>query len=142
MDIDATKTAEITNFNRNTINSYFMDFRCAIELKQITTFKKLDGTVEIDESYFGARRKRGFHGKLKRGRGSTKKPVFGIIQRQDETGKKYVFTEVVTDCKAKTLLPIFQKKVDLKATVNADSWKSYDGLVALGYDKLFTVKSR
>jgi transposase-like protein len=139
LDIDATKTAEISNFNRNTINSYFMIFRSAIELKQVTTLKKLGGTIEIDESYFGAARKRGYHGKLKRGRGTQKKPIFGMIQRQDQNGKKYVFTQVVSDCKAKTLLPVIQRKVGLKATVNADSWKSYDGLVALGYDKLFRV---
>jgi len=93
----------------------------------------------LDESYFGARRKRGFHGKLKRGRGTQKKPIFGMIQRQDEHGKKYVFTEVIGNVQAKTLLPIIQQKVDFKATVNADSYRSYDGLVAIGYDKLFRV---
>jgi len=139
LDIDATKTAELANFNRNTINSYFVTFRCAIELNQLVTFQKLGGTVELDESYFGARRKRGFHGKLKRGRGTQKKPIFGMIQRQDEHGKKYVFTEVIGNVQAKTLLPIIQQKVDFKATVNADSYRSYDGLVAIGYDKLFRV---
>lgn len=139
LDLDATKTAQLLPFNRNTINSYFMLFREAIEFHQIITFKRLGGTVELDESYFGARRKRGFHGKLKRGRGTQKIPIFGIIQRQDENGKKYVFTQVVNNAQAKTLLPIITKKVDLKATINADSWKSYDGLVALGYDKMFRV---
>jgi len=139
LDIDATKTAQISNFNRNTINSYFMMFRCSIELNQLLIFKKLGGTIEIDESYFGASRKRGYHGKLKRGRGTQKKPVFGLIQRSDENGKKYVFTQIVDNCKAETLLPVIQRKVDFKATINADSWKSYDGLVAIGYDKLFRV---
>jgi transposase-like protein len=139
VDLDATKTAQISKFNRNTINSYFMLFREAIELNQILTFKKLGGTIEIDESYFGARRKRGVHDKLKRGRGTSKIPIFGIVQREDSNGKKYVFTQMVTNCKAETLLPVIKKKVDFKATVNADSWKSYDGLVALGYDKLFRV---
>jgi len=87
-----------------------MTFRCAIELNQIITFQKLGGTVELDESYFGARRKRGFHGKLKRGRGTQKKLIFGMIQRQNEHGKKYVFTQIVENAKAKTLLPIIQKK--------------------------------
>lgn len=139
LDIDATKTAELSGFNRNTINSYFMTFRSAIEHNQLLTFQKLGGTVELDESYFGASRKRGYHGKLKRGRGTQKKPIFGMIQRQDENGKKYVFTQIVPNCKAETLLPVIQRKVEFKATVNADSWKSYDGLVAIGYDKLFRV---
>lgn len=139
LDIDATKTSELLDLNRNTINSYFMIFREAIQIHQILTFEKMDGTVELDESYMGASRARGFHGKLKRGRGTSKQPVFGIIQRQDENGKKYVFTRIVPNCKAETLIPVIQRKVDFKATVNADSWRSYDGLVAIGYDKLFRV---
>ncbi len=62
-----------------------------------------------------------------------------MIQRLGESGRKYVFTKIVSDCKAKTLLPIITGKVDIQSTVNADSWKSYDGLVALGYKKLFRV---
>jgi len=45
LDIDATKTAELANFNRNTINSYFVTFRCAIELNQLVTFQKLGGAL-------------------------------------------------------------------------------------------------
>ena len=58
---------------------------------RLPTFQKLGGTVELDESYFWASRKRGYYGKLKRG--TQKKPIFVMIQR----------------------------KVDFKATVNADS---------------------
>ena len=116
-----------------------MLFRKAILFHQSEIFQKLGGTVELDESYFGAARKRGFHSKLKKDRGTQKTPIFGIIQRQDENGKKYVFTQIVDNCKAESLLPVIQRKVDIKATINADSWRSYDGLVAIGYDKLFRV---
>jgi transposase len=139
LDIDATKTAELSGFNRNTINKYFMMFREAIKIQQLQFFKKLGGTVELDEMYVGARRIPGIHGKLKRGRGTNKTPVFEIVQRQDENGKKYVFTRIVPNCSSKTLLPIIKGKVDFKATVNADSWKTYDSLVALGYNKLYRV---
>jgi transposase len=64
-DIDATKTAELSGFNRNTINKYFMMFREAIKIQQLQFFKKLGGTVELDEMYVGARRIPGIHGKLK-----------------------------------------------------------------------------
>ncbi len=37
----------------------------------------------------------GFHGKLKRGRGTLKQPVFGIFERN---GRVYS-TEIVPDCK-------------------------------------------
>ncbi len=139
LDIDATKTSVLSGFNRNTINTYFSFFRDAIYYHQCQIFNKLVGTIEVDESYFGSGRKRGSHGNYKRGRGTNKQPVFGIIQRQDENGKKYVFTQIVNDCKRDTLLPIILSRVDLKATINADSWKSYDGLIAVGYDKLFRV---
>jgi|GEM_PF-4816749 len=39
----------------------------------------------------------------------------------------------------KLYFQLFKKKVAFKATINADSWRSYDGLVAIGYDKLFRV---
>jgi transposase len=96
--------------------------------------KIIGATVEFDEAYFGAKRIRGFHGKLKRGRGTTKKPVFGIFKRNGE-----VYTELIPDCKKKTLIPIIQGKVDVSCIVNADGWKAYDGLVDVGYDKVFRV---
>jgi hypothetical protein len=47
------------------------------------------GTVEVDESYFGARRVKG-----KRGRGTGgKTPVFGMHERGS-----FVYTKVVSDC--------------------------------------------
>jgi len=48
--------------------------------------------VEVDESYFGAKRHRGYHGKLKRGRGrgTLKQPVFGVFERDGR-----VYTEIV-----------------------------------------------
>ena len=43
---------------------------------QMEEFKKeIGGKVEFDESHLGAKRKRGFHGKLKRGRGTLKQSV-------------------------------------------------------------------
>ena len=139
VDIDATKTSQLVAFNRNTINNYFLLFRKAVYYNQLLECQKFGGTVEIDESYFGASRRSGFPGKLKRGRGTLKQPVFGIIQRFDENNRKLVFTQIVDDCKKDTLIPIIQGKVELTAIINADSWKSYDALVSVGYDKLFRV---
>jgi hypothetical protein len=41
--------------------------------------------VEVDESYFGAKHHHGYHGKLKRGRGTLKQPVLGVFKK-DEIG--------------------------------------------------------
>lgn len=135
VDIDATKTSKLLGINRNTINRFYLIFRKAIYYDRSCHVSKLtNSTIEFDESYFGARRKRGFHGKLKRGRGTQKKPVFGIFKRNGE-----VYTELIPDCKKKTLIPIIQGKVDVSCIINADGWKAYDGLVDVGYDKVFRV---
>ncbi len=61
----------------------------------------------MDESYFGGRRK----GKRGRGAGG-KVAVFGILKR----GGK-VYTQIVMDAKANTLLPIIGDKIEPDSTV-------------------------
>ena len=88
IDIPASKTALLLNLNRNTINYYwYMLFREAIHDHQTDLRAKFVGSIEVDESYFGAKRQRGFHGKLKRGRGTLKQPVFGIFKRNGRVQK-------------------------------------------------------
>lgn len=134
LDITASKTALLLGLNRNTINYYYKKFRLAIYAHQYQEFKKMFGEVELDESYFGAKRKRGFAGKLKRGRGTLKQPVFGILKRN---GK--VYTEIIPDCKKDTLSLIIKGKIDKSAVIYSDGWRGYDGLVDIGYDKHFRV---
>ena len=134
LDITASKTALLLGLNRNTINHYYKKFRLAIYAHQYQEFKKMFREVELDESYFGAKRKRGFAGKLKRGRGTLKQPVFGILKRN---GK--VYTEIIPDCKKDTLSLIIKGKIDKSAVIYSDGWRGYDGLVDIGYDKHFRV---
>ncbi len=59
-----------------------------------------EGEIEVDESYFGGTQKG------KRGRGAAGKvPVFGLLKR----GGK-VYTHVIRDAKAETLMPIIRQK--------------------------------
>ena len=139
IDVDATKTSQLLGLNRHTINRYFLLFRKAIYLYQSFELNTMIGDVELDESYFGARRIRGFHGKLKRGRGTMKQPVFGIFKRDNLQGREVVYTEIVPDCKKKTLQAIIKGKVDLASTIHTDGWRGYDGLVDVGYNKHFRV---
>lgn len=81
VDVDATKTALLLGFNRNTINHWFTIFRQEIYDYQVSQKRLFYGEIELDESYFGVKQQRGFHGKLKRGRGTLKQPVFGILER-------------------------------------------------------------
>ena len=134
LDLTATQTGKLLKLNRKTINEYYMTFRCAIALNQHGEFEKFVGMVELDESYFGARRMRGFRGKLKRGRGTMKQPVFGIFERNGR-----VYTEIVPDCKKRTLQPVILGKVSKDTVVYSDGWRGYNGLVSVGYDKHYRV---
>jgi hypothetical protein len=102
LDLDAHKIAFLTGLNRNTVNRYLhlLRKRTAEFCEQSSPFV---GEIEVDESYFGARRIKG-----KRGRGAYgKTPVFGILQR----GGK-VYTEIVPDCARKTLQAIIRGRVE------------------------------
>ena len=130
MDLEANKIASLTRLNRNTINRYLFLIRQRIaELcEQESPFK---GDIEVDESYFGARRVKG-----KRGRGAYgKTPVFGILQRGGR-----VYTEIVPDCAKATLQGIIRGRVDPKSVIHSDGWRGYDGLVDLGYKKHYRVQ--
>ena len=132
VDIEASKTSELTGINRNTVNRFYNIFRHLIFQNQIIEFQKIIGVVELDESYFGAKRIRGWKGKLKRGRGTKKQPVFGIFQRDGR-----VYTEIVPNCKKVTLQKIIRGRVNLETVIHTDGWRGYDGLVDVGFDKHF-----
>lgn len=134
VDIVASKASWLLGLNRNTINQYYYEFRRAIYAHQMKQFTKIIGQAEVDESYFGGRRKRGFRGKLKRGRGTQKQPVFGVFKRNG-----HVYTEIVPNCKKPTLQAIIRGRVDLSAVIYSDKWRGYDGLVDVGYDKHYRV---
>ena len=123
LDIDATKITQQTGLNRTTINRIIRLLRERI-LALCELGEQFDGEVEIDESYFGARRVRG-----KRGRGARGKiPVIGLLKRQG-----HVYTEVIENCSRKELRPIIAGQVIEDTTIYTDGWKSYDGLVLDGY---------
>lgn len=134
VDIPAVKTALLLGINRNTINRYYLHFRRAIYLHQTQLLQKFKGEVELDESYFGAKRIRGNKVKLKRGRGTLKQPVFGVFEREG-----LVYTEIIPDCKKKTLQAIIVGKVSVGTVIHTDGWRGYNGLVDVGYDKHFRV---
>ncbi len=122
-DFTADQTSRITGISRNTINGLFGKFRVRI-LEQTSSNIDLDGEVEVDESYFGARRVRG-----KRGRGARGKvPVVGLLKRR---GK--VYTQIISNCTREQLMPILRGKILSKSTVYTDGWTSYDSLILHGY---------
>lgn len=135
LDLTATQTSKLLRINRNTINKYFNSFRQAIYQHQVSEMEHFVGEIEIDESYFGPKRLKGKS--TKRGRGTHKQPVFGIYEREGR-----VYTQTIPDCKLRTLRAIISGKIDLSSTIYSDSWKGYDGLVDVGYNKHFRVNHR
>jgi len=123
-DFDASQCAQLTKLTRKTINKLYHKFRVRIYQIEENQSDKIHGEIEVDESYFGARRVRG-----KRGRGALGKvPVIGLLKRN---GK--VFTQIIENCKRRELMPVIKGKVIEESTIYTDGWKSYDGLVLNGY---------
>src|SRR3989338_2446462 len=123
-DFDATNVSFLTGLTRKTINRLYHKFRLRIYQLEKQDSGKINGGVEIDESYFGARRVGG-----KRGRGAKGKvPVVGLLKRN---GK--VFVQIIENCKRRELMPIIKGKILEESTIYTDGWKSYDGLVLNGY---------
>jgi len=86
----------------------------------------------VDESSFSARRVRG-----KKGAGAGGQIiVFGILERQ---GK--VHAEIVPDASKKPLQAVIRSQVALDSIIHSDSWRGYNGLVDMGYQKHLCVHS-
>lgn len=131
LEMESAKVAEYIGVNRLTVNRIFDKIRVRIaELCEVES-PFVNGEVELDESYFGARRVRGIRGRGAKG----KIPVFGMLKRGDK-----VYTQIVKNCSASQLLPIIKDKADTDAVIYSDGFKTYDGLADFGYKKHYRVK--
>jgi len=125
IELTAIQTAKDLNLNRHTIDRYYTLFRTKITQYQEQQKIKLNGSIEIDESYFGSR-----HFGDPRGRSTKVKiPVIGLRKRNG-----LVYTEIISDASRKSIMPIITKLIHKsKSNIYTDKWKSYDGLVLSGY---------
>ena len=129
LDLTASQITVLTGLNRNTVNRYLTLIRRSIA-RHCDIKSPFTGVVELDESYFGAKRVRG-----KRGRGAYGKTiVFGIYKRNG-----CVYTEIVPNCSRQTLYAIIKGKVLPASTIHTDRFRTYDGIVDLGYQKHYRV---
>jgi len=82
----------------------------------------LSGEIELDEAYFGGRRKG------RRGRGAAgKSVVFGLLERQGR-----VYTKVVDGISAPVLMDIIRRKTRKGSVYYSDSFTSYRSLKRYG----------
>jgi len=88
--------------------------------------------VEVDETYLGGqwknKRKTIREAGTKRGRGTKKQPVFGILCRNGT-----VWAEVVNDVEAGTLQPLITQQVSPGSIVCSDTWRAYTGIASRGF---------
>ena len=83
---------------------------------------KLAGTVECDETYVGGKPRPGT-GPHKRGRGTSKTPVFVMVERNGG-----IHRQVVADVTGKTLKNAIRESVDGGARIMTDELSSYNGI--------------
>jgi transposase len=113
----ARTAAALVGVNKTTAAYYFQRLRELI-YEAVAHEGPVAGEVELDESYFGGKRKG------KRGRGAAGKiPVFGILKRGGR-----VYTAILPDVSAKTLIPIVEERVRPDSVVYTDSMRSYNVL--------------
>lgn len=138
--LPARKTQRVLKIKEyRTVYTAYKIIRKAIMQHSKQNEKKLKGTIEVDESFYGGefknlrketRKKLRKLGLAKRGRGAKyrKQPVFGIYKRN---GKVYL--ELIPDAKKQVLEDIITKRIEKKEHIFSDTHTGYHGLVGLGY---------
>jgi len=122
LELSARKTAKELDINYRLVHRKFMQFRKSLANYCQNEEGILKGELELDESYFGGKRKG------KRGRGANNKAiVFGILERK---GK--VRTVIVQDVSAETLMNEIKNKTLKGSVFYTDTWKSYNSLEQYG----------
>ena len=107
----ARTAASLVGVNTKTAVYYYHRLR-EVVYDNSDNASQLEGEIEVDESYFGGRRKG------KRGRGAAGKvPVFGLLK-----------PAMIPDAKTKTLMPIIRQKVKPDSIVYTDCWRGYNAL--------------
>jgi transposase len=126
LELSVRKMAEQMNLAYNTVYQAVRKIRCSILAHAPGANDLMDSEIELDECYFGGRRKGN------RGRGAAGKvPVFGILERN---GK--VLVTVVPNVTAQTLIGLTVKTVRRGSIVYTDKFRSYDSLMFCGYRHL------
>ncbi len=119
LEVTARSAADLLGIQANSSALFYRKLReVIVENLEQQALEIFEGSIELDESYFGGIRKG------KRGRAAAGKTiVFGILKR----GGK-VYTQVIANAKASTLMPIVHSKIAPDSVVYTDSFRSYNAL--------------
>jgi len=120
--VPASRLASDLGVNYRTVERVYRRLREVIYHTCELEGSKLSGEIEIDESYFGGRRKG------QRGRGAAgKSVVLGLLERDGR-----VYTRIVYSLSAPNLLDIIRKRTRKGSVYYTDSFKSYRSLKRYG----------
>jgi transposase-like protein len=109
--------------------AWFLAHRIHLAMKLDPLASKLQGVVEVDETYVGGKPRKGKrdeNGNLivnKRGRGTKKTPVVALVERD---GK--IRTQVVEHVNAGNLKAAIRENVAKQATIHTDELNLYQGI--------------
>jgi transposase-like protein len=96
---------------------------------------KLSGTIEIDETYLGGKKKG------KRGRGAEGKTIVAIAVEIKETATGRVRLGIVPDVTHRSLSGFIKENVENGSTVITDDWRGYRNIESKGYNhKIENIK--
>jgi len=113
----ARTASALVGVNKTTASYYFHRLR-EIIYQATEDETPFHGEIEVDESYFGGKRKG------MRGRGAAGKvPVFGLLKR----GGK-VYAKVIPNAKGKTLKAIMDERIVPDSIVYSDTFSAYNVL--------------
>jgi transposase-like protein len=104
-------------------SAWFLNHRIREAMKQEPMAGMLQGTVEVDETYVGGKPRRGSGKKSQRGRGTAKKPVMVLVERDGSA--RAVPLDTVS---GKTLKGQVAVHVAKEAIVMTDEFAAYTGL--------------
>jgi len=107
-------------------------WRIAMKIREAMTQQiqrdLLTGIVEMDETYIGGKPRKGSYNDvpLKRGRGTKKTPVVGMIEREGKVRAKVIKNKKLN---AKTLNSLVREHIDIKnTTLVTDEYRGYLGI--------------
>jgi transposase-like protein len=103
-------------------SALFLMTRIRFSMAPDGTEAQLKGTVECDETYVGPRKPR-HPGTSKRGRGTSKTPVFVAVERQGELRRR-----IIPEVTAFTIKQAIREEVDRSARIVTDEFHSYNGI--------------
>lgn len=123
--IAARQLARDLEVNKNT--AWYLAMRIRNAMTESTQRELLQGLVEMDETYIGGKPRKG-NGKdrPKRGRGTSKTPVVGMVERGGDVKAKVIKNRKLD---SKTLSSLVRANVDIgNATLITDEYKGYLGI--------------